>query len=253
MLCIKMELEKINYHACVKALLPQLVEHCAAKRSPNELDRFLAGLGADAVPAVCSVLDELSDAQKNRVVVWLAATHEERMRNAANRRLAELLGGPMIRAGRLIAAEEPDGRMILEAAQVAVDYAALLKSPFASEGAERLGIDNVLLKGAARLAIQMGSHLPPESLEKYCISLLNSDKIRARLMNMLNEAITQAGLEAVPRSISVEDDSVIQLPAQLSSGAHIPGGDSLEKELTDLLITRLHRLRSENRDKGATS
>ena len=51
LLGIQLEIQGIQYEKCVEALLPQLVEHCAAKMAPNELDRFLASLGADAVPA----------------------------------------------------------------------------------------------------------------------------------------------------------------------------------------------------------
>ena len=245
MISIKMELDQINYRACVEAILPQLVEHCSAKRNPNELDRFLTELGADAVPAVCSVLNEMSEAEKKRMTVWLAANHEERMRNAANRHLTELLGGPMIRVGRLIAAEQPDGSMLLEAAQVEVDYPSLLKSPFAAEGVERIGKDNGLLKGAARLAMQMGSHLPSDSLEKYCVALLNTEKIRKQLMLLFRDALAQAGLEARLRGLSVEDASVIQLPERLTRSAE-NRPDHFEKEWMELLLTRYRALRGVN-------
>lgn len=242
-----MELERINYRSCVEALLPPLVEHCAAKSEPNELDRFLTKLGPDAAPVVCSILYGMDDAAKNKMVVWLAGAHEERMRNAANRHLAELLGGPVIRVGRLLVAELPEGRMALEAARVEVDYPALLKSPLAAEGIERLGAENGLLKGAAKLAMQLGAHMSSEQLEKSCLTMLNSDKLKARLMAMLTDAIARAGLDVVPSNLTVEDGSVIRLPESLtdtSGQGLIP--DAFEDALMDALAARLRTLRRDD-------
>ena len=215
MLSIRLEIEKINYPKCVEALLPPLVEHCAAKTHPNELDRFLAGLGAEAVSAACAVLDRMDTDERDQMVVWLAGSHEERMRNSANRHLSELLGGALIEIGRLIAVDRPGSRISLQAAQVRIDYPALLKSPVVRDGIDQIGNENAILKGAAKLAVQMGSRMPAQSLEKYCLSLLNAGKVKGRLMPVLADGLRQAGLDITLTDMVVESDDVIRLPETL--------------------------------------
>ena len=83
MLDIRLEIGQINYRKCIEAMLPPMVEHCAAKEHPGELDSFLAGLGTDAVPAACALLDRMSTDEKDEMVIWLIMSHEERLRNAA--------------------------------------------------------------------------------------------------------------------------------------------------------------------------
>ena len=92
MLDIRLEIGQINYRKCIEAMLPPMVEHCAAKEHPGELDSFLADLGTDAVPAAFALLDRMSTDEKDEMVIWLIMSHEERLRNAANRHLAALLG-----------------------------------------------------------------------------------------------------------------------------------------------------------------
>ena len=107
MLNIQLDVARADYRRCVEVLLPQLVEHCAAKTAPNETDRFLSGLGAEAVPAACALLGEMSADDKDRMVVWLVSAHEERMRNSANRHLAELFGASIVRIGHFAAVDRP--------------------------------------------------------------------------------------------------------------------------------------------------
>lgn len=241
MLDIKLEIGQINYHKCIEALLPPLVEHCAAKQQPNELDRFLAKLGPDAAPAACAVLDEMNTDAKDKMVVWLVTAHEERMRNAANRRLAERLGGPLIRIGCLIARDRPGSRMTLLASQVAIDYTGLLNSPLVAESVERMGGDNGILKGAAKLALQMGAHMSPESLEKQGVALLNTKRVRSRLISVLADALCQAGLEIEVEDMAAEPTAVIQLPGAMEPDEGlIP--DAFEEDLMDAMVAQLRKL-----------
>lgn len=206
MLGIQLEIREIQYEKCIEALLPQLVEHCAAKSAPNDLDRFLASLGPDAVPAACAVLKTLNADERDQMVVWLTSAHEERMRNSANRHLAELTGGPMIHIGRLLAVDQPGSRLFLKAAQVQIDYPALLKSAFVRDGIQQIGTEHALLKGAAKLAVQMGSRMSPENLEKYCITLLNSGKIKGKLMAVLADGLLHAGLAITVADMVVQSE-----------------------------------------------
>ena len=167
------------------------------------------------------------------------------MRSAANRRLAELLGGAQIRIGYLIARDRPGSRMTLLATQVQIDYAALLNHPLIAGSVERIGGDNGILKGAAKLALQMGAHMSPENLEKQCVSLLNSRRIKERMMSTLTDALHQAGLDIEVEDMAAESNTVIQLPETLDPDEGlIP--DAFEEELMDALVAQLRKLHGES-------
>ncbi len=245
MLGIRLEIERVNYEKCVEALLPSLVEHCAVKENPNELDKFLAMLGADAAPAACAVLEEMDADGRDRMVVWLVGAHEERMRNSANRHLAELTGGPIIRIGRLVAQDRPGSRLSLQALQVGIDYRALLASPIVGDGIESIGSEHGVLKGAAKLAVQMGAHMSPASLEKYSVALLNSEKIKSRLMSVLADALRQAGLDVTLADFIVESTDAIELPEALPSPVEGAIPDAFEDALLGALAARVRKMRKE--------
>jgi len=240
MLDIRLEIGQINYRSCVEAMLPPLVEHCAAKENPNELDRFLAELGSDAVPAACAVLDNMQTDEKDKMVIWLIMSHEERLRSASNRHLERLLGGPLVRIGRFIAIDQPGTRMTLLASQVEVDYAALLKSPLVTERVERMS-DNGVLKGAAKMMLSMGKFMPASGLEKQGLNLLGNPRIKEKLMGAISGGLRQAGLDITIGDLTAE----ISRPAQLSEtmAAQIPAG--YEKELMDALTAEVRKMRGE--------
>ena len=175
------------------------------------------------------------------MVVWLVTAHEERLRNAANRRLAELLGGALIRIGYLIARDRPGSRMTLLATQVQIDYAALLRSPLIADSVERIGADNGILRGAAKLALQMGAHMSPENLEKHCVSLLNSKRIKEGLMSTLTDALRQAGLDIEVEDMVAESNTVIQLPETLAPDEGVIP-DAFEDELMSALAAHFRKL-----------
>lgn len=240
MLDIRLVLSKINYRKCIEVLLPPLVEHCASKSAPNELDTFLAKLGPDAARAACAVLDGMSVDGRDKMVVWLVSAHEERMRNSANRHLSELFGAPLVRIGHFAALDRPGNRLSLLATQIDADYASLLHSPLVKEGVAQLGQENAILKGAAQLALQFGAYLPPESLEKYGLGLLNAEGVKQRLKGALQEGVLQAGLDAEIEDMFVEQSGAGPLPDAAGDNA-VP--DSFEKELLGALSAQAEALR----------
>ncbi|MBR3559966.1 MAG: hypothetical protein IKN81_00290 [Oscillospiraceae bacterium] len=240
MLNLQLDVARVDYRGCVEVLLPQLVEHCAAKSAPNETDRFLAGLGAEAVPAACALLEEMSADDKDRMVVWLVSAHEERMRDSANRHLAELFGASIVRVGRFAALDRPGSRLAQLAEQVDADYSALLRSPLVNDGIERIGSEYAILKSAAKLAVQMGTHLSGESLEKQALLLLNSTRVRQRLVDALQGAVRQAGLDVELENVTVERSTAVLLPQ--GGTAPIPG--SFEERMMRRLAERAAALRN---------
>lgn len=239
MLDIRLELARVDHRRCVEVLLPLLVEHCAAKAEPNELDRFLSSLGKDAAPAACALLSDMDVDERDRLVVWLVSAHEERLRNAANRHLAELVSAPIIRIGRFSALDRPGTRLALLASQVEIDYPALLHSPLVEDGIEQIGRENSVLKSAAKLAVQMGMHLSSENLEKQCIALLNSAKVKGRLMTVLQDALRQEGLDITVADMAVER-SVANALGALTAEA-LPS--DYARRLTDALRAKVNALR----------
>ena len=232
MLDLHLELARVNYQTCVEVLLPLLVEHCAEKTAPNELDRALAGLGKDAVPAARALLDEMGTDEKDGLIVWLISAHEQRLRNAANRHLDELFGAPIVRIGRFSAVDRPGVRLALFAEQVVIDYPALLQSSLVSEGIDQIGEENGVLKSAAKLAVKMGMHLSPENLEKQSVRLLNAERVKARLMTVLQEAVRQEGVDVTVEDMTVEQSGAI-LPAQGGAAAENPLGSRWLSMLTE--------------------
>ena len=239
---ICLDIERIDHEACVRALLPRLVEHCAAKAQPNELDKFLARLGPDAAPAACALLRDMDADAKDRMIVWLIASHEERMRASANRHLARLFGAGVIQIGRLLAVDRPGSRLSLRAANVAADWAALLRSPAVGEGIDRLGSENSVLKGAARLVLQMGSHLSNESLERQGVALLRSERVKRRLIAVMQDALRQEGLAVTIADLTVEQGGALSVSAERSDEGLIP--DAFEDDLMDALVAQIRKMRS---------
>ncbi|MBE6909126.1 MAG: hypothetical protein E7474_06095 [Ruminococcaceae bacterium] len=241
MLDIRLELAQVNHQTCVEVLLPKLVEHCAAKAAPNELDRFLAALGQDAAPASCALLREMGVDDKDRLVVWLVAAHEERLRSSANRHLGELLGEPIVRIGRFSAVDRPGTRLALLASQVDVDYRKLLQSPLVGDGIESISKENSVLKSAAKLAVQMGMRLSPENLEKQGLLLLNSGRVKSRLTAVLQDAVRQEGLDVTVEDVVAERSAEIAAPSAPSGGEHVP--DAFEQKLMEALREKARQLR----------
>ena len=240
MLDIRLEIGRINYQRCIEAMLPPLVEHCAAKKDPGELDVFLAGLGKDAVPAACALLEQMSVDEKDKMVIWLIMSHEERLRNASNRHLAAFLGGELVRIGRLIALDQPGSRMTLLASQVEIDYAGLLDCPLVTEGVENISGDNGILKGAARMMLSMGRLMSPAALEKQGLNLLGTQRIKEKLMHAIMEGLQQAGLDIELADMTAEQSAGGQM-SQATDGTVIPA--DYEKKLMADMTAEVQKLR----------
>ena len=237
MLSIRLEIGEIDYETCAEALLPPLVGKCAARAAPSELEKFVGKLGPDAVPIARSLLGYLDGDVKDRLVVALLTAHEAGLRGALNGYLAQLLPGPAVKIGCLSALDQPGSRLSLRASQIEVDYAALLDSPLVADGLDHLGGESSLLKSAAKLALQMGTRMPPEKLEKQVISLLGTDKVKSKLLTALADGLSRAGLAVTFRDMIVETTAAIELPESLSGGKDegvIP--DAVEDALMDAII-----------------
>lgn len=241
MLDIRLSIAQVDHKSCVEVLLPMLVEHCASKSAPGELDAFLASLGSDAVPAASALLEEMNIDERDALVVWLVAAHEQRLRNAANRELSGFFGGQVINIGRFFAEDLPGSRLSLMASQVSVDYTSLLNSPAVTEGVEQIASENAVLKSAAKLAISLGRHLPADSLEKQGIRLLGSASVQQRLIAVLQQAVRQEGVAVTLEGMSVSQSDVAHSGAIAASS----DGSEYERKLFKALGDKAEKLRRE--------
>ena len=241
MLDVHLEVSRVDYRSCVEVLLPQLISHCAEKRTPNELDSYLCTLGAEAVPAACSLLETMATDEKDEMIVWLVAAHEERLKNAANRHLTEVLDGEIIRIGRFAAVDRPGDKLELLATQVEVDYPGLMNSRAVDEGVEQLGSENSVLEGAAKLALKLGRRLSSDNLEKQCIFLLNTPQVKSRLMFVLEDAVRQEGVDVTVENMTVERSASSLTSSAAGSRAK---AEAFEARLFRELSARVEKLRN---------
>lgn len=238
MVSIRLEVERIDYEKSIEGLLPQIVEHYAAKSRPSELEKCIGRLGADAAPIALKLLGYLEDDAKDELVVWLISSHEERLRKEANEYLKKVFNGNVAQIGYFSAQDQPGSRLELLASDIKIDYDALFESPAVMEGVEQLGKESGILKGAAKLALQMGSRMSAESLEKQGVALLGSGRVKGKLLPAFAEALQQVGLWVAFRDMEVESGNVIALPEKLPGGAEDEGllPDSIEDALIEALV-----------------
>ena len=238
MLTIRLEVERIDYENSISHLLPQVVEHCAGRNRPSEIEKFVGKLGSDAVPVVLRLLGYLKDDVKDDILVWLISAHKERLRAEANEYLSQVLHGDIVRIGYFFAQNQPGSRLVLMASDIKIDYEALLESPVVAGSVEQLGERSGFLKGAAKLALQVGSKMSGDSLEKQGAALLGSERVKERLLPALAEALQKVGLSVAFLDMEVESGNVIALPEQMPDRAKEEGliPDAFEDALIEALV-----------------
>lgn len=198
MINIKLDVERIDYDKSVEGLLPPVLEWVSKDERLKEAKRFIAKLGGDTVPVVKKLLGYLDDDAKDEIIVWLLSRHSEQLRKSADEVLGKLFPGAF-QIGNVAAENKPGSRLLFRAEQVEVTYSALLDSPLVENKIPEQG--SGLLKGAARLL----SLIPPAQLEKQGITLLQTDKVKAKMIPALTEGFAKAGLYMTIRGMEIEE------------------------------------------------
>ena len=195
MIKILFEIERIDYDSCIENLLPGFVSDCACAENPSELDRFLARLGSDAVPAAKKIMKYLDPGARDEVLIALADLRRDQLVQAANEHLEKLLAGKSVVIGGFALEDLPGSWLRLGATQVTITYEELVNSPLLSKG---------ILGGAAKLAVQMAS---PATIEKTAIKVLSSDRVKPKVLSALSEALQSVGLIVSLRDMTVLEDT----------------------------------------------
>ncbi|MBR2806207.1 MAG: hypothetical protein IKE18_05435 [Oscillospiraceae bacterium] len=203
MFSIRLNIEKIDYEQTVGALLPSLIGTVSKDPSLKELSKLFTKLGSDAVPVTKKMLQYLRADIKDQIIDWLLSGHKLELCSKVNGYLEKLFGKNTFVIGDLYAENLPGSRIDLIASGIAIDYSALLSSPMITDAIEKMS-DNALVKGGIKLAMQMGSKMSPENLEKQILPILASDKIKEKILSALSGGLTQAGLYVTVKNISFE-------------------------------------------------
>ena len=198
MLTIRLDIERIDYEKSVENLLPKLQEQIRKKAAPSDWERLVLLLQKDAAPIAGKLLQFMSVAEKDALIVWLVSSHQARYAAVATEHAAEILGKNTVKIGAFQAKDLPGTRMELQARQVEIDYQALLRSPVLGDG---------IASGAARLALQVMS---PAAMEKQGMAMLNSELVKPKLLSTLSDGLRKAGLVVTLRDLEfrTETDTV---------------------------------------------
>ena len=213
MLNIRLEIERIDYERCIEQLLPKVIASCAGKAHPTDAERFLTKLGDDAVPVAKNMLRYLSVDDRDRTVVWIIESNEEKLTEIVNQ-AAQEFSPNTVRVGLLQAEDLPGTRLSMRALQVNIDYARLFEIPAIRESVDQMG----LMKGPAKMMMKVGSGMSPEKLEKMGISLLGSDRVKKKVLDAVSEAIGKAGVAITFRDMVLENSDVIQMQGPVGNG-----------------------------------
>ncbi len=236
MLDICLHIAHIDYKRSLAGLYPAVRSRIAAREKLRELDKLLGRLGGDALPVAEMLLDYVSDSAKIDIAVWYINSHGAKLAETVNAALARRLSGSAVRIGSVHAERLFGNRLALLASQVEIDCAALLASPLVERKLDELSGESALLRSAARLALSMGTRMSPDSLEK----LLSSEKVQAKLLDALREALEHTGLYMEFQRMELRQDTATSLPAELPAQedkGFIP--DAFEDALLDALAAWL--------------
>ena len=241
MVTIRLEIERIDYEKSIELLLPQVIDRCSKAKEPGELEKFIAKLGSDAVPVTKKLLGYLADTVKDEIIVWLADVHREKLVKASNQALEGLCAGKAICIGDLSAVDRPGPRLAIQASEVSIDYPALLKSPLMESAIDQIGADGSIKKGAARVAVDLGSRINLENLEKRAVTLLTTERVKGKLLTALSEALIKIGLVVAFRDLILWTDAAPALYNESDTSLKDEGlfPDSFEDPLMDALCAYL--------------
>ena len=232
MFTIRLNIEKIDYEQTVGALLPSLISSLSRDPASSELYKLFSKLGSDAVPVTKKMLRYIRTDVKDQIIEWLLSAHRINLSSTVNGYMDEFFGKGVFSIGDIFAENLPGSRMDLIASGISIDYAALLGSPVIQDAVEKMS-NNALIKGAVKLAMQMGSKMSPENLEKQVLPILAQDKIKEKILSALCDGLAKAGLFVTVKDIVFEDNAVsqnVKKPAVKDTGV-LP--DSIEDGLIE--------------------
>lgn len=244
MLQIKLTLKDIDYESVVKMVYPTLLRKVTETPSRNLPVRLIRELGEDGEKVLVALMAKLPQNAKNQLVCHCLSSYGTALTEKLNEYLREDSWGKAFVLGNCTA-ELDNGKLVLTARNVQVDFKAILKEASESKNLEKIAgrvVGNGLLgafaaKAAAKVAEQAAQAteaMTPEELEAAGIALLNKDSVQKKLMDVITKALAKKNIPLTIEEISVESCDLVLLPEE-----NVQSILNLPQELEDALIKAL--------------
>ena len=228
MIKISFEVREINYEKCFESLIPKVTEECRSKEDPTEIDKLIVRLGDDAAAVVNKLMGFLDTDTRDEIIVWLLEKQQDMILDSVNKALQDMLGGDAVVIGTLYALDRPGTKISLHAGKVKTDSKKLAESPALT------GISG----GLAKLALKITD---PETVEKEVIGLLSADYVKTRLISVLSDSLSKAGLHISLSDVTVRKDSGREMIPRMTDPEKDEGllPDAIEDKIIDALAAWL--------------
>ena len=228
MIKISFEVREINYEKCFESLIPKVTEECRSKEDPTEIDKLIVRLGDDAAAVVNKLMGCLDTDTRDEIIVWLLEKQQDVILDSVNKALQDMLGGDAVVIGTLYALDRPGTKISLHAGKVKTDSKKLAESPALT------GISG----GLAKLALKITD---PETVEKEVIGLLSADYVKTRLISVLSDSLSKAGLHISLSDVTVRKDSGREMIPRMTDPEKDEGllPDAIEDKIIDALAAWL--------------
>ena len=228
MIRISFEVREINYEKCFESLIPKVTEECRSKEDPTEIDKLIVRLGDDAAAVVNKLMGFLDTDTRDEIIVWLLEKQQDVILDSVNKALQDMLGGDAVVIGTLYALDRPGTKISLHAGKVKTDSKKLAESPALT------GISG----GLAKLALKITD---PETVEKEVIGLLSADYVKTRLISVLSDSLSKAGLHISLSDVTVRKDSGREMIPLMTDPEKDEGllPDAIEDKIIDALAAWL--------------
>ena len=228
MIKIGCEVREINYEKCFESLIPKVTEECRSRKDPTEIDKLIARLGDDAAPVVNKLMGFLDTDTRDEIIVWLLEMQQGMIVESVNKALHDMLGGDAVVIGDLYALDRPGTKISLYAGKVKTDSKILAESPALT------GISG----GLAKLALRISD---TETIEKDVISLLSADYVKSKLISVLSDSLSKAGLHISISDLVVREDSGREMIPRITDPDKDEGliPDAIEDKIIDALVAWL--------------
>lgn len=244
----------VDYNHCFRSLFPKLIEKSQTIEKPGVAIRFLNKMGNDSMPIVLRIMDNMSGEEKEALLLAIMESNHVQINKALNKYLGGHELGNAIQIGEIHSVKMNDGAgFSLVITNVKIDYNALMKTNLVSRNVDSY-VDMVagkfgakgagFLKGATKLALNVGVKAAPEEMEKKAIALINREDINEKLLDVLKEGLEKIGLYLQVKDIVLMqaqeepyDRNIIEVVSDDDMKFRLP--ESVEESLLDAIVTYL--------------